>query len=279
MSTSVILLVLGAALLHATWNIIVKGGSNKLYEIGLNGLGGGLGAALAIPFLPLPAQSCWPLLALSCCFHLAYYFCVAATYRIANLSLAYPIMRGAAPMLTAFALCLMGSPLGPGGWAGLLLLCSGILMLALQEKLLHRSSLKGILFSLRVSFMIMGYTLADGFGAREAGNSFSFTAWLVFLNIFPLQLYLLRSQGRAYVAYMRKRAVIGMSGGLCGLASYGIAIWAMTVAPIALVAALRETSVIFGAIMAIVFLHEKVTSLRVAAILLVMAGAMVVRMG
>lgn len=279
MPTYVILLVLGAAFLHASWNIIVKGGSNKLFETAMNALGGGLGAMLILPFLPLPDPQCWPLLALSCLCHLTYYLCIAAAYRVADLSLGYTIMRGTAPMLTALALCLLGSPLGALGWCGVLVICGGIFALALQEKLQGRGSLKGVLYSLRTSFVIMGYTLSDGFGARLSGDSISYACWIFVLNIFPLHIYVLARYGRQYLDYLKIRGRQGISGGLCGLGSYGIAIWAMTMAPIALVAALRETSVIFGMIMAVIFLGEKLTPLRITAILLVMAGAMIMRLG
>ncbi|MDE5879841.1 MAG: EamA family transporter, partial [Desulfovibrio sp.] len=228
MSGSVILLVLGAAFLHATWNIIVKGGENKLYETAMNALGGGLGALFILPFFPFPDRAAWGFLALSCCCHLTYYLCVAAAYRVADLTLGYTIMRGTAPMLTALALCLIGVPLGLAGWGGVILLCSGILTLALEQKLAHKGSLKGVLYSLRTSFVIMGYTLADGYGARLSGDSVSYTCWIFFLNIFPLHIYVLARYGRDYLRYLRRRAVPGISGGLCGLGSYGIAIWAMT---------------------------------------------------
>lgn len=279
MSGEVLILVLGAALLHATWNIIVKGGENKLFESAMNALGGGLGALCLLPFLPLPDKSAWGFLLLSCCCHLTYYICIAAAYKIVDLSLGYTIMRGCAPMLTALVLFCLGVPLSPAGWGGVLLLCAGILVLALQQRFSHKSGLRGILFSLRTSFVIMAYTLADGYGARAAGDGVSYTCWIFFLNIFPLHIYVLGRHGKSYLSYLRKRAVIGLSGGLCGLGSYGIAIWAMTVAPIALVAALRETSVIFGMIMAVLFLGEKLSAVRVLAILLVMAGAMILRIG
>lgn len=279
MSGEVLILVLGAALLHATWNIIVKGGDNKLFESAMNALGGGLGALCLLPFLPLPDPSAWGFLLLSCCCHLTYYVCIAAAYKIVDLSLGYTIMRGCAPMLTALVLFCLGVPLSLTGWGGVLLLCAGILALALEQKFSRKASLRGILFSLRTSFVIMAYTLADGYGARASGDGVSYTCWIFFLNIFPLHLYVLGRHGKSYLSYLRKRAVIGLSGGLCGLGSYGIAIWAMTVAPIALVAALRETSVVFGMIMAVLFLGEKLSPVRLIAILLVMAGAMILRIG
>ena len=275
----VILAVLGAAFLHATWNIIVKGGSNKLFETAMNALGGGLGAMFILPFLPVPDRACWPLLALSCVCHLTYYICMAAAYRVADLSLGYTIMRGTAPMLTALAMTFLGARLGLTGWSGVLLLCGGIFCLALEQKLQHRGNLKGILYSLRTSFVIMGYTLSDGFGARLSGDAVSYACWIFFLNIFPIHIYVFLKSGREYLGYLRKRGAIGIGGGLCGLGSYGIAIWAMTIAPIALVAALRETSVIFGMLMAVSFLHERLGFLRLLAILLVLAGAIMARLG
>lgn len=279
MSGYIIMLVLAAAFLHAAWNIIVKGGENKLYEAAMNALGGGLGAIILLPFLPMPDRAAWGFLALSCCCHLTYYLCIAAAYRVTDLSLGYTIMRGTAPMLTAITLCIFGVPLNFFGWIAVILLCSGILMLALEQKLAHKGSIKGLLYSLRTSFVIMGYTLADGYGARVSGDSVSYACWIFFLNIFPLHIYIFARYGRDYLCYLKRRAVPGISGGLCGLGSYGIAIWAMTLAPIALVAALRETSVIFGTIMAVIFLGEHLSLIRLIAIMLVMAGAMLIRLG
>ena len=279
MSGQIIFLVLGAALLHASWNIIVKGGANKLYESAMNALGGGLGALCLLPFLPLPDKNTWGFLALSCCCHLAYYFCIAAAYKVADLSLGYTIMRGTAPMLTALALCVLDVPLSLAGWGGVLLLCSGILTLALEQQVSRKAGLKGIFYSLRTAFVIMGYTLADGYGARASGDGLSYACWIFFLNILPLHCYVLGRYGKDYLHYLRKRAVVGIGGGLAGLGSYGIAIWAMTVAPIALVAALRESSVLFGMFLAVIFLGEKLSPVRVLAILLVMGGAVMLHLG
>lgn len=279
MSISVLALVLAAALFHATWNIIVKGGANKLYETAINALGGGIAVAFALPFVPFPDKSSWILLLLSCGCHFLYYLAMVQAYKVADLSVAYPIMRGTAPVLTAIVLALFGVPLNIYGWGGLLLLSAGIFSLAWEQKRTKGGSLLGLLYSLRVSFAIMGYTLADGFGARASGDSLSYTCWLFLFNMLPIHILIFARQGRDYITYLKKRAAIGITGGFCGVASYGIAIWAMTVAPIALVAALRETSVIFGMIMAVIFLGEKLVPLRVLAIFLVLGGAMLARLG
>lgn len=279
MSFSVILAVLFGALLHATWNLIVKGGANKLFETGINACGAGLGLIFALPFLPLPDSDSLIYLFISCVCHFIYYLGVAEAYRVTDLSLAYTIMRGAAPMLTACAMAFLGSSIGLYGWFGVLLLSGGILTLAFQEKTQGHGTLKGTLFSLRVSLVIMGYTLADGLGARASGNSLSYICWLFFINIFPVNIYIALKYGREYFVYFKKKAASGLGGGLCSLASYGIAIWAMTVAPIALVAALRESSVIFGMLLSVIFLGEKLSPLRVCAICLVFFGACLSRLG
>ena len=228
---------------------------------------------------PLPDKNTWGFLALSCCCHLAYYLCIAAAYKVADLSLGYTIMRGTAPMLTALVLCVLDVPLSLAGWGGVLLLCSGILTLALEQQVSRKAGLKGIFYSLRTAFVIMGYTLADGYGARASGDGLSYACWIFFLNILPLHCYVLGRYGKDYLHYLRKRAVVGIGGGLAGLGSYGIAIWAMTVAPIALVAALRESSVLFGMFLAVIFLGEKLSPVRVLAILLVMGGAVMLHLG
>ena len=271
MDGHVLLLVLAAALLHATWNSIVKGGSNKLFESSMNALGGGLGALLILPFLPAPAPESWGLLALSCCFHLTYYICISQAYDKVDLSMGYTIMRGCAPMITALALLLLGNHISLTGWGGVLLLCLGILTLTLEH--VHKGARAAdILICLRTSLVIAGYTLADGYGV-------SYTCWIFFLNIFPIHAYVLWRHGGTYISYLRQRAATGLFGGLCGLGSYGIALWAMTLAPIALVAALRETSVIFGMLLAVIFLHERLSRSRILAILIVMGGAMLIRLG
>lgn len=278
MSVGIMFLILGAAVLHATWNVIVKGGDNKLFETAINALGGGLGTIFFLPFLPLPAPESWFFLALSCLCHLAYYFCISAAYKIVDLSYGYTIMRGCAPMMTAFALMLLGDSLPPAGWAGVALLCGGVLTLTTDSLRGKVFQLKGTLAALGTSFVIMCYTLSDGYGARASGNGISYTCWIFFLNIFLLNGYVLLRYGKSYVSYLRGRAKVGLFGGLCGLGSYGIALWGMTVAPIALVAALRETSVIFGMLMAVIFLGEKVTPARVIAIILVVCGGMTIRL-
>lgn len=278
MTSIVFFLVLAAAFLHAGWNIIVKGGDNKQFEVAMNALGGGILAIFILPFMnPLP-KDCLIFLSLSCATHLFYYFALAATYKAADLSLSYTIMRGTAPLITAVILFFFNVSLSFLGWIGILLLCAGILCLGLEQKLTRQNNYKGLLYALGTSVIISLYTLADGYGARMAQNALIYTCWLYIIDAIPINLYMLIKSGNNFFSYLKARYRKGIFGGFCGFCSYSIAIWAMTKAPIASVEALRETSVIFGMIMAVFFLGEKLTFWRIIAIFLVVCGAILLRL-
>ena len=277
MSIHIFILVLFSALLHASWNIIVKNGENKLFESGLNALGGGLGAICIVFFLPPLSPSAWPYLCISCLCHLTYYICIAEAYEKVDLSFGYTIMRGCAPLLTSLAMLFLGSSLSLGAWSGVVMLCCGIFCLA-RDNMRRGAGWGDILISVRTSFVIMGYTLADGLGAQHNGDAVSYACWIFVLNVFPLHFYILARSGKSYLPYVRGRIIPGLCGGLAGLGSYGIAIWAMTHAPIASVAALREMSVIFGMLLAVLLLHEKFTVWRGVAVVLVAGGAMLIKL-
>ena len=277
MTSFVLLAILFAALLHALWNIIVKSGDNKLFETGLNAVGGCIGGLCLLPFLPPLPHAAWPYLGMSCLCHVTYYICISAAYARADMSFAYTIMRGSAPLLTSLVLLAFGAGMSPGAWCGVLTLCAGILCLA-TDNMRRGYGWREVFVSLRTSCVIMGYTLADGMGARESGNAASYAAWIFLINVLPVHVYILWRYGREYFSYARKRIGIGALGGLAGMGSYGIALWAMTLAPIAVVAALRETSVIFGMLLAVWLLHERFTLLRGAAVLIVTVGAALLKL-
>ena len=278
MPLNIILLILFAALLHASWNAVIKGGSNKLFETGLNCFGGGMGVLFIVPFLPLPAKESWPFLLGSCTVHIAYYLCISVAYRTVDMSFAYTIMRGTAPLLTSLAMLCFGTNLSIWGWAGILCLCAGVLALTLDTVRRGGCNVKGALAAVGTAVVIMGYTLFDGYGARASGNPVSYVCWLYVINTFPINLFLLWKQRQTYVPYFIGRWKPGLFGGLCSLGSYGVALWAMTKAPIAMVAALRETSVIFGMLLAIAFLGERFTTARLLAVVLVASGTMIMRL-
>lgn len=274
MSGFVMTAVLFAALLHASWNAIVKSGSDKFLDTILIACGAAMVSAATLPFLPLPAAQSWPYLIASAVIHLAYFALVAAAYRTGDLSYTYPIMRGTAPLLTALvAGFFIAERLTAGGWGGILLISAGILLLAANQWRRRQFHLSQTLFALGNAVVICIYTLVDGIGTRLSGNSFSYVGWMLVLDGVMLAAFVFARHGEAVMRQIKSRWHFGIGGGLCTWASYAIALWAMTRAPVALVAALRETSVIFGTVLAAVVLKEKFSNARYAAAFLVCAGA------
>ena len=274
MSGFVILVILGSALFHASWNAVIKGGKDKLFETVMKTSGGGVVTACALPFLPLPAPEAWPYLITSVCIHIAYYLCVAYAYRGADLSYSYTIMRGSAPLFTALiAVFVIGDAISAGAWAGVILLSAGILTLALDSIRRGSFSWPVTLVALGNAMVIMGYTVVDGSGVRLSGSNLSYTCWVFFLNAFPILFIAILLRKGEYFRYVKKRWKHGLFGGTCSFIAYGLSLWGMTQAPISMVAALRETSVIFGMLLGVIFLKETITLPRVAAIMLVLAGA------
>jgi drug/metabolite transporter (DMT)-like permease len=279
MSLSVIAIILGSAVLHAVWNAIIKGGSDKLCETSLKTLGGALFMLCCIPFLPLPAPASWPYLAGTATIHLFYYLFMAYAYKHSDMSYVYTLMRGSSPLFTAlFTVFIMGQSLSPGGWAGVAILSAGILVMALDSLKRGNFNLAATIFALTNSLVIMGYTVMDGTGVRVSGEPLSYVCWVSFLNFFPVTTFVLVRRGaNGYWQYLKTRWRYGLTGGVCSAIAYGLAVWCMSRAPIPQVAALRETSVVFGMILAVIFLKEKLTPARVVSVLAVLAGAMVMR--
>ncbi len=273
-----VLAVLLGALLHASWNAAIKSGPNKLMDTILVATGAAVIAAVALPFLPLPARGSIPFLLASSALQIVYFLLVAAAYRTADMSYVYPLMRGAAPLLVAAASsAAVGEHLSGWGWVGVMLISSGMLTLALAYRR-SAPSLAPTAFALGNGFVIAGYTLIDGLGARLSGHTVAYTLWLSLLTGIPLMAWAAWRQRQAFTAYARVRWTVGLAGGFCTLASYGLALWAMTRAPIATTAALRETSILFGMLISAVALKEPIGPSRLAAGIVIALGAATLRL-
>ncbi|BDH47731.1 membrane protein [Salmonella enterica subsp. enterica serovar Choleraesuis] len=277
MSLSVFGILLFAAAMHATWNAIVKAAENKqALAIGVNA-GAALIAAVALPFVSQPALPSLPWLAGSCLLQVVYTLLVAKTYQIADMSQTYPVMRGTAPLLVAlFSALYLEDSLPAHAWWGIGIICSAILAMAFNSR--HGSS-TGLLMALLIACFIAGYTLLDGVGVRLSGAAAGYALWSFLLNGLTLSLWGALRLRRSLIIQLRPHWGKALAGGACTLGSYGLALWAMTQAPLAIVAALRETSILFAAIIAIVILREKPRLLQVAAAAGIAAGAMVLRLG
>jgi drug/metabolite transporter (DMT)-like permease len=273
-SWTVMAVVLLGALMHATWNAIVKSGDDKLLDITKVTTGAAVLGALVLPALPMPAPASWPYLVASAAIHCAYFWLVAAAYRSGDLSLAYPVMRGTAPLLTALlSHSIFAETYSAVAWFGIAALSIGIWLLAGEARRHRAHQGRSLLFGLGNALVIVAYTLVDGAGVRLSQAPSSYVAWLFVLNAVPLLVVLRLLRGPRFLAGPPGSWTQPLFGGALTLGSYGLALWAMTRAPVALVAALRESSVVFGVILAAVLLKERFGAARWGASLLVACGA------
>lgn len=279
-SPFVFIAVLTAAAFHAGWNAMLKIRLEPFLTMVLINAAGGL---IGIPFLILwgwPAPESHPSLLASTLLHLAYYFTLTSAYKRADMGQVYPIARGAAPLMTSmFAFLWLDEPLSQANLIGISLLGLGIFTMAFHfNHSAHKMDRPALLFALMTAVSICGYTVADGTGARLSGNPHSYTAALFVVDGFCFTLVALLLRGITGLKPIMTYALPGLFGGAMSCAAYGIAIWAMTVAPIPLVAAIRETSVLFGAVIAVVFLKEPLRTNRILAAVLIVCGLTIIRL-
>lgn len=275
MNPSVILLVLCAALCHASWNALLKSSASAdrkaVLTLMMVGAGlGGLPLALLRPF-PLPAS--WVYVLLGVALHVGYNVFLVRAYKVGDFGQSYPIARGSSPMLVSVGAALfVGENMGLWVWLGVALISVGIFSLA---DLRRGMPLAGPLTAVTTGAFIAAYTVVDGLGARAAGDALAYAGWLFVLDSVAM-LWLYWHQHRAWPRNLGARAVwTGLGGGAMSLASYGIVIWAVARAPMGTVSALRETSVLFAALIGALFLGEPLTLRRSLACMLITAGAMV----
>jgi len=265
--------VLGAALLHAAWNTLVKSSEDKELDTYAIAAGCGLIAVVVLPFLPMPAPASWPWLAGSAAVHILYFVFLAGAYRYGELSYVYPIMRGGGPMIVAASgAAVFAEALSGGQWLGVLLVCGGIVAFASGAH-----DRRATLFALANAAVIGAYTLIDAQGVRASAAPASYTLWFFAANALVIIAMGRLKRGSAVPRYLGRHWRRALLGGACSVGSYGIALWAMTRAPVALVAVLRETAVIFGAVLAALVLKEKLTRRRLFATGAVLAGLILLR--
>ena len=292
----IVFAVLCGALLHAGWNALIKSGRDTAVDTALVHV---LGALVALPLvlgLGPPPAAAWPFIAASLVIHVGYYTALAGAYRHGELGLTYPIMRGFAPLLVALGSgVLIGEAPSPVAWSGIIGIAAGVALVGLAhpgQALHHR---KALAFAFANAVIIAMYTVVDGHGARASvsasagasgGNNLGALRYVMLLSvldgvIYPLSVWLRRSasQRAAIAAYARRRWPVAALGGAASIGSYAIALWAMTRAPIASVAALRETSVLFAALLGTVLLKERFGLQRAIGTGVIVAGVMALRFG
>jgi len=284
MTWPIVLAVLLGALLHASWNALIKSSGDKAVDTALVHF---LAALLAVPLLfwvGLPEPAAWPYIATSLLIHIGYYIALVGAYRHGDLGLTYPIMRGCAPLLVALAsTTFLDEAPSLIAWAGIVGITAGVALVGLAhpgETLHHR---KALAFAFANAAIIAIYTVVDGLGARTAGNALRYVMVLFVLDgiSYPLGVWLRRNSEarREIVRYAAVRWPAALLGGGASIGSYTIALWAMTRAPVASVAALRETSVLFAALIGTWLLKERFGMQRAVGTAVIVGGVMALRFG
>ena len=287
MSTGVVLAVLLGALLHATWNALVKSSGDKQLDLALVHLLGGIAALPLLWWVGLPPVSAMPFIGLSLLIHIAYYVTLNGAYQHGDLGSTYPIMRGSAPLLVALgSTLLLGERLSATAWLGIGAVTFGVLMVGLARpaEALHHG--RAIAFALANAVVIAGYTLVDGHGVRlSAGAGATAASYVVLLFVldgipYPSLVFLQRSRAarQAMLDYARRRWPLATLGGLASLGSHWIALWAMTRAPVAVVSALRETSVLFATALSVMVLKERFGLQRAGGAVVIVGGVVALRL-
>ncbi len=278
MPVDVLLLVLLGAIFHASWNALVKSGTEKALDATLVAAGAAACSIPFLPFLPLPGAVALPFLFVSAVLQFAYFRLVAAAYTVGDIGLVYPIMRGVAPLIVAASSNLfLGEALSTASIAGIAVISAGILTLAFEARHGGRNA---ILLALANAVVIAGYTFVDGVGARLSTSAISYTLWMSLLPPLLLFSWALYQRGWERVStHVRRHWWRGLAGGAGSILSYGLALWAMTKAPVAVVAALRETSILFAIVISVLILKEKASLWRYIAGATIASGVLIMRLG
>ncbi len=280
MTPLVLTAVLASAVMHGAWNAIAKAIPDRLAASTLIGLvylvAGGAGCLL----LPAPAVQSWPALAGSAALQTVYLILLTAAYARTDFSVAYPLTRGLAVLgVTALAVALLGERLSVVQTAGVAIVIAALFALALSRRRGH--SRVGLLLVLAVGACVTAYSFIDGIGVRSSGSPLGYAAWLFFLQgvSIPLCCLLLSRDRPAFLGAVRRHARIGALGGVLSLLAYGIVVWAQSTAPLALVAALRETGVIAAGLIGMLLFKEKPGRAGIIAAAAAAVGIVTIRLG
>ncbi len=275
MSLFVIAIILAAALLHAVWNAIVKTAGDRTTTLGLVAFGHVIPASFMVVLLPAPSAESFPYILMSTVVHFGYYFMLGRAYQHGDLSVVYPIARGIVPALVSlWAYLLVGEVLPLQAWIGIALIGLGI-QLSSWASLRQGVGRAALGFALGTGLCISIYSVVDGIGVRLSGNTLGYWAWGAFLHLFIAGFIGIRRR-RVLTQLPAKVWVTGLLGGFVSMLAYGLVLYAKNFAPLGAVSALRETSVIFAALIGFVLLGEGYWVRRLGAAILMAAGVALV---
>lgn len=278
MPTHALVIVLFAAVLHASWNALVKAATDRAVVLAAVSLTHALAGLVLIFVSEVPSAASWTCIVLSTAIHYAYYALLFQAYRFGDLSQVYPISRGLAPALVAFgAFLFIGETLTALGWLGLAAISLGIALLAFPRGA-SRADPKAIAIASVLGLTIAGYSIVDGIGIRLSESPIGYMGWL-FLLEFPVGLAVLARRRRLRLDVPMRTFALGLFGGLLAVAAYGLVLFAKTLAPLGAVSAVRESSVIFASLIGVVLFHERPWKLRFLSALVVGAGVVALAAG
>jgi len=277
LETTAFFAVLFAALLHASWNAIIRTSGNRFQGMLILTTAQGTMGLFMAPFFPLPSGEVWIWLIASGVLHTGYKMFLAAAYKHGDLSRVYPIARGVAPMIVVLAgMFFLSDDLNIKQYIGVALIGGGIILMA--HGIFRNGEARVLIpFALGSALCTAGYSIVDGLGARVAGDASQFIAWILLFDMLFFTSSTLVTIGPRHYRASAKTWIIGSLAGALSLATYWIVVWAMTIAPIALVTALRETSVLFAVMIGVLLMKEKADLGKIIAALVVVTGVIVIR--
>lgn len=275
LTPAIVAAVLFAALLHATWNSIAHGISDRLVGFALIGLVDCVGGAALVMVAGLPPAGSWPFIIASALVHVLYNLLLLASYQIGEFSQVYPLARGSAPLIVAaVSITLLGHRVTGPELVGILAVCAGLISLVFVGGAPGRKQLPAILAASATGAMIALYTIIDGVGVRQT-PLLAYVGWMFLLQGPALPILAALRRGRALPTQLRKCAALGLGGGVASVLAYSIVLWAQTSGALAPIAALRESSIVFGSLIGAAFLGERLGRRRAAAAAIVMTGVVV----
>jgi drug/metabolite transporter (DMT)-like permease len=279
MRLEVFLMILGAALVHATWNALIKADGDRLALIKVMSFTQFVLSLCLLPFVELPAGESWPYLVASPVFNTGYMLFLNRAYQAGDLSLVYPLARGIAPLIVAVvSIGLLGERLGPANQIAVLLIALGITSLALTRGAAGLPDPRPVLLALGTGGFIAGYTIIDGIGARTAGTAHGYMVWIsLFTGLLIVGCVHWLQQGKR-VPIGRRSERVGIVSGFMSYGSSWLVIWGLTLAPLALVSALRETGIVFAVIIGVVALKERLNLARLASIATTLIGTTILKL-
>ena len=280
LSLTVFLVVIGAAFLHAVWNAAVKGSEDKLLGMTAIVFGHMIPASIALFFVALPSAESLPYMIGGIICHFGYQVFLLSAYKIGDFTQVYPIARGTGPLVvTVVSVLFLGVTLSPYELVAVGLIVTGIMSLSIVRQGDGLRNPKAAIMALTTGCFIAGYSLIDGLGARVSGSAVGFMSVLMVLNGVVFFIYLLFKEKRMIMRVPREAKLIAVGGGIASYVAYVLVVWAFTQAPIPLVTALRETSIIFAVLIGVFIFRERLNLAKVISVMLSLAGAGLLRFG